>query len=50
MPDPRLRQLVNDLANAIHEIPSGEPHQNVVDRFLALITHLESTGQLKRGE
>jgi hypothetical protein len=49
MLDPRLRRLLDDLANAIRDVRPGEEKQTLVDRFLALIAHLESADQIEKG-
>ena len=48
MPDDELRQLLEELADAIREVQPGETHGRLVRRFEELVTSLEKRGDLER--
>lgn len=50
MSDERLLQLLVSLSDVIRKIPPGDEYQVVVNRFFALIQHLEGEGLINRGE
>ncbi len=48
MDDERLTDLLIELADAIKDCPESRERDSLVDRFFALISHLESTGAISR--
>lgn len=50
MKDTQLHNLLVGLADAVRDVPEGKVHQALVDRFVALIAHLESKHLIDRGQ
>jgi hypothetical protein len=48
MNDPHLHQLMIRLADAIREFPECDEHQAIVDRFFAVVAHLQSKDLIDR--
>jgi hypothetical protein len=48
MPDSELYRLLVDLADAIRDVPAGDVHQALVDRFFVVVKHLEGKEQIER--
>jgi hypothetical protein len=44
--DSELTQLLINLAEAIRKVPEGREHQALVNRFFALLRHLEAKGTI----
>jgi hypothetical protein len=50
MSDEQIHHILEDLADAIREVPAGDKHQAIVDRFFALLAYLESEELIGRYE
>jgi len=46
MVDSELTQLLINLAEAIRQVPESREHQALVNRFFALLQHLEAKGAI----
>ena len=50
MRDDQLTDRLAALAEAIRDVPDGPEHQALVNRFFALIGHLQESGAVDRGD
>jgi hypothetical protein len=48
MTDPRLFRQVADLVDRLRDLPPGDASNDLRERFLALIKHLEAQGLIPR--
>ena len=49
MPDDALRHNLEELADAIRDVPPGETHSRLARLFEEIVISLERRGQLERG-
>ena len=50
MPDTDLHQRLVSLANAIRDVPTSKEHDEITQRFFAVVAHLESIDLIERGQ